>query len=264
MEDYKLRGGTCFQFLKLPRELRDQTYCTLLDMELPTQVPPPVPNDSLRVGDCLPQNHLIQYQKKLPDIGYIACRGLQRSNRQVFGELSEIIARRRTNLFKLDILVNDHLFPIWTFLPTSIRHLRHVEFHLRISDPIDWFKDYETGKGLYSQALLTILSKLLRNGPGFTDDRSTGIEMKLETFTINWFYSADEDLEPKIGGPYLKVLYIMSSIAKSGLLFPSVRWIRFGYPPLVKRQIVQWEVKDYGKASREAQADRWRPYGWIT
>jgi len=79
-------------------------------------------------------DNLHLYQMKMTRV---PCFGLLGCNRQVSGEISDVMAEGKARgliTYKLDLMIDGRgLYATWTSLPTSPRSVSRVEVNLRIS-----------------------------------------------------------------------------------------------------------------------------------
>ena len=178
-------------------------------------------------------------QMKLPQV---ACFGLLGCNRQVSGEMSELIAARKARgliTYKLDLMVDCHLlYPTWISLPTAPRSVSRVEVNLRISHHQAWTTVTSSLRRI--EGLKRLLSAFVFHGPQFTHDRRLRSLMKLDHLVINFFSFDPTGIDPSPmngvnnGGPcttYEEVadwLYgLLNRYGVEGTLFPVVDVLSF-------------------------------------
>ncbi|MCJ1382656.1 hypothetical protein MMC17_005769 [Xylographa soralifera] len=264
-------------FLELPREIRDEIYQYLLE---PEDEPPQSAKHAFR-DRHFPIKHprfvdphfanmqrslvpRIIYQNKLPLIGYTACLGLARTNKQLHNEISQLTASRTSrpeSSYKIDIIMDRRCYPTWTSLPTSPRNVRYVDVNLRIFCTKNWFGD--RGPGHHFQDLLRLLTRFLRNGPLFMRKERVQPDIKLESITV---YVTDRvDLKartarwnPSFHDVCQRLIFWVNRLTSSGALHQRMDVVRLCLPGGME----VCPVVDECDVSACFQKKDWASYGW--
>ena len=151
-------------FLRLPRDIRDNIYRHVLNVELQPLISPVDGN-----GKCYKQNVRNQYgdtwsrwrsyQQTLP---WVSSHQLMRCSHQLRQEVRESLSQKKTqeNLrYKLDLVTwNSNLRSTWLSIPAPLKHMRHFEINVRFfrQGNVDW--------GFVNQDLALILARFFKSG----------------------------------------------------------------------------------------------------
>ncbi|MCJ1315279.1 hypothetical protein MMC15_000596 [Xylographa vitiligo] len=267
METANLEAATCFPFLQLPREIRNQIYSILLDSEAvpllnPELLTTPPQGVNINIRDWPvfiydPESYQAHHPAKLPEIGSIACQGLRLTNHQVLAEVSDavMIANPHGGTYKLDIMVLDSLCLSWIALPTPLPGLRDLVLDLRIYTQLGW--NGVGGPGPHFQSLLRLLTTFLRTGPSFSENQSLLPDLKVDSLTVNVVdYVDSESFRPGDYHTSQRIWVWLRMVALSGVLFGRVGVVRFH----AKNKQDEWVMEDKGDTSRLTA--EWKPYGW--
>ncbi|MCJ1436297.1 hypothetical protein MMC27_005675 [Xylographa pallens] len=263
--------------LQLPREIRNEIYQYLLDsadepprnaaeafrdrqfpIKHPRFVDPHFANMQMAL---LPR---IIYQTTLPLIGYRACLGLSRANKQLHNEIHQLTAFRAAHpeaSYKIDIIVDRRYYPTWTSLPTSPHHVRHLEVDLRIFSTKNWPGD--GGPGRFLQDLLRLLTRFLRNGPCFTRKERVRPDIKVESITVHAIDCVDSKAkaarwEPSFDDVCRRLRFWIGRLTSSGALWQRVGVVRLCLPGGME----VCPVKHKGDISVHIMRRNWATYGW--
>ncbi|MCJ1437304.1 hypothetical protein MMC27_006690 [Xylographa pallens] len=265
METTNLEAATCFPFLLLPREIRNQIYSVLLDSEaiplqiseLPVKISQAHNEHSWPVIVYDPARYQAHHPAKLPEIGYIACQGLRLASHQLLAEISDAVrvSNRYGGTYKLDIMVDDSLCLSWIALPTPLRELRNVVVDLRIFSDRGWAGD--VGPGKHFQATLTLLTTFLRTGPSLSENQSVLPYPKVDSITVHVVdYVGCESFSLGSFHPSQRIWVWLRMVALSGVLFGRVGVLKFH----AKNKQDEWVIEDRGDTSKLTAG--WKAYGW--
>ncbi|MCJ1419101.1 hypothetical protein MMC32_005453 [Xylographa parallela] len=254
-----------FEFLCLPRELRDRVYIFLLESEIQ---PPHVTGDISGRWMCYDKkwghNDGIKFENEAIRISSL---GLLRTNHQTATELREVIARRGGVTYKLDCTAHyNQLWPTWLSLPAPPQYLKDIEVDFRVltygNAQFVGYNGYR-GPGRILTHLLQLLGGFFAYGPQFSKGREPPFPFCVDTITIIFWRSEDTEnwvdtkkREDSLEGPIYNLKEWLEKLQLTGLLFGKVRRIRFCWDGMMN----EWEVFDQRNTTLYTQD--WAPYGW--
>ena len=170
-------SSTQLSFTSLPRETRDQIYFFVLQSPVAKPTSPVSPSQN---GDQIVEIRSPGLITNYPPKSHptLACANLLRCNRQISGEIRELLARKSGNLlYKLDVMAKDwELWPLWINCPGPAKHIRNLDMDLRLVTTWD-------GEGTFRherrpnypetvfRLLVRILSDFFHYGPRFLAER---------------------------------------------------------------------------------------------
>ena len=268
--------ASCKGIFKLPREVRDSIYESVLDFG--TDPPAsPAEEDDRREED---QGWgTMYYQRDLPSTslgGLLGCS--QQTRREVLDLIARVNASGESGIrYKLDLMIwENSLQPTWLKTPTPPKYVKEIVVDIRMFSHRgpQWI-----GNALLGQYLLQMLRRFLQFGPRFITDPPGRRDLRplypLRDPTLTIFFNAmdtkldDETKEivprtPWTGNPRedpennarFRLHHYISKFVASGLLYGKLDKIRMWY----KEEMHVWEIVD--KGDRTTSAHRWNQYGW--
>ncbi|MCJ1388277.1 hypothetical protein MMC18_001122 [Xylographa bjoerkii] len=246
METMNREAATCFPFLQLPREIRNQIYSILLESEdVPLQLSELIAkrhqanevatehillsqaNDERSRAILLynPAQYQAHNPATLPERGSVAFLRLRLASHQVLAEVSDAVRvyNPRGGTYKLDVILCGGCCLSWTALPTPLQELRHVIVDLHIFSFDDWSGD--RGPRQYLPELLRLLTTFLRTGPSFSENQSVLPDVKLDSITVNVAdYEGSESFEQGAYRISQRLGVLLDMVALSRVLFRRV-WL---------------------------------------
>ena len=294
-----ISGQGHFNFLRLPRELRDLIYSTIL---LSRREAPESPADAS--SRWLEQNFLNrdgcgEFDRGLHGIRYEgsfaghACASLLQCNRQISQETKEAIKfQAASSRYRIDLMFTPlDMWPTWIMLPAPLTYLESVEVDFRICDKemyMGWSSSHHYDISM--QNFLRLLSQFIVRGPRFickacdlnaiTMDAPSLCQdcqvnaLHLNVLIVNFvrmrgctkplipFQSLDgEDLLRNLEVLALgKLVKTLEKLANNGIVFGKIDLIRLRFDDTM----YDWKVKDRDPERILEAVKKWTKYGWVS